>query len=225
MPIQSFEEKTLDRLTALETRFNDLIAQDKSGSGRVTAGAVLFGGANGVPTFDAANLFFDNTNNRLGVGGTPASGAVLDVFGAMRTNTSLIVTSGATSFTTILPQSIEIGQGGSGNRTAFLDLVGDDTYTDFAFRILRGAAGANAATVMTHRGTGTLQIATSEAGTMQFLTANTLRLQLSGAGAIGFFGSGGTTQQTVTGSRGGNAALASLLTALAAYGLIVNSSS
>jgi hypothetical protein len=41
-------------------------------------------------------------------------------------------------------------------------------------------------------------------------------------GAFGFFGSSGTSQQTVTGSRGGNAALASLLTALAITGLIVD---
>jgi hypothetical protein len=40
--------------------------------------------------------------------------------------------------------------------------------------------------------------------------------------AFGFFGSTGTSQQTVTGSRGGNAALASLLTALANTGLIVD---
>lgn len=44
-------------------------------------------------------------------------------------------------------------------------------------------------------------------------------------GAFGFFGSTGTSQQTVTGSRGGNAALANLLTALAATGLIVDGSS
>lgn len=44
---------------------------------------------------------------------------------------------------------------------------------------------------------------------------------------IGFFkfGSAAVTKQTVSGSRGGNAALASLLTALAAYGLITDSSS
>lgn len=41
-------------------------------------------------------------------------------------------------------------------------------------------------------------------------------------GAFGFFGSTGTSQQTVTGSRGGNAALASLLTALANTGLIID---
>lgn len=42
-------------------------------------------------------------------------------------------------------------------------------------------------------------------------------------GAFGFFGSPGTSRQTVTGSRGGNAALASLLTALANTGLIIDS--
>jgi len=41
---------------------------------------------------------------------------------------------------------------------------------------------------------------------------------------IGFFGTAPAAQQTVTGSRGANAALASLLTALANYGIIVDSS-
>lgn len=49
-------------------------------------------------------------------------------------------------------------------------------------------------------------------------------LQIGPAG-VGFFSTGPTAKQTVTGSRGGNAALASLLTALATIGLITNSSS
>jgi hypothetical protein len=54
---------------------------------------------------------------------------------------------------------------------------------------------------------------------------NDLKFHGSGAGGLAFFNGTATTKQTVTGSRGGNAALASLLTALAAYGLITNSSS
>jgi hypothetical protein len=46
-----------------------------------------------------------------------------------------------------------------------------------------------------------------------------LRLDTTG---IGFYNHASAAQQTVTGSRGANAALASLLTALAAYGLIVD---
>lgn len=41
---------------------------------------------------------------------------------------------------------------------------------------------------------------------------------------VGFNGTAAITKPTVTGSRGGNAALASLLTALASYGLITDSS-
>lgn len=42
------------------------------------------------------------------------------------------------------------------------------------------------------------------------------------ANKLGFYGAASVTQQTVTGSRGGNAALASLLTKLATLGLIVD---
>jgi len=42
---------------------------------------------------------------------------------------------------------------------------------------------------------------------------------------IGFYGTAAQTQQTVTGSRGGNVALASLLTALNTLGLVIDSSS
>lgn len=41
----------------------------------------------------------------------------------------------------------------------------------------------------------------------------------------GVFGTSGVNKQTVTGSRGGNAALASLITAMAAYGFVTDSSS
>ena len=53
-------------------------------------------------------------------------------------------------------------------------------------------------------------------------TTITNSLSLTGSG-IGFFGTSPTTKPTVTGSRGGNAALTSLLTALATLGLITNS--
>jgi len=57
--------------------------------------------------------------------------------------------------------------------------------------------------------------------------ASTSAAYVAGAsGSLQFFGTtGAVTKQTVTGSRGGNAALASLLTALANYGLITNSTS
>jgi hypothetical protein len=42
-------------------------------------------------------------------------------------------------------------------------------------------------------------------------------------GGVGFFGAGGVTRPTITGSRGANAALASLLTSLSQLGLITDS--
>jgi hypothetical protein len=52
-----------------------------------------------------------------------------------------------------------------------------------------------------------------------------LQWRKNGFNNIGFYGADPVTKQTVTGSRGGNAALASLLTALANLGLVTDSSS
>ena len=60
---------------------------------------------------------------------------------------------------------------------------------------------------------------------LAFSTAGAERMRFGAAGETGFFGSAGTAKPTVTGSRGGNAALASLLTALAGLGLLTDSSS
>lgn len=61
-------------------------------------------------------------------------------------------------------------------------------------------------------------------------SAGTSIMEITGAsgnlrvkGAVGFNGSAALAKPTITGSRGGNAALASLLTALASYGLITDS--
>lgn len=93
MPIQSFEEKTLTRLAALETKYNDLIVQDKPGSQRYTQGAIVFGAGTAPPTVDAANLFWDNTNKRLGIG-TNAPAVTLDVRGAINTTDRVLVQAG-----------------------------------------------------------------------------------------------------------------------------------
>lgn len=55
-------------------------------------------------------------------------------------------------------------------------------------------------------------------------SANVVKFRVAKDGALGFNGSAAIAKPAVTGSRGGNAALASLLTALASYGLITDSS-
>lgn len=64
---------------------------------------------------------------------------------------------------------------------------------------------------------------TGASGEMRIQGAN-VQLGESG-GSMGFYGNNGTTKQTITGSRAGNAALASLLTAMANLNLITDSSS
>jgi len=71
-------------------------------------------------------------------------------------------------------------------------------------------------------------LAQQQAGLVEFVDAlyGTVRHTLNGtANTAGFYGAAPVGQQTVTGSRGGNAALADLLTKLATLGLIVDGSS
>ena len=53
---------------------------------------------------------------------------------------------------------VELGTGRTNNGAAFIDLVGDATYTDFGLRLIRNNAGANASSSLAHRGTGPLNI-------------------------------------------------------------------
>lgn len=72
----------------------------------------------------------------------------------------------------------------------------------------------------THTGTGGFEVWAGDNSTTKLLDIN------GGASpTIGVFGAAAVTKRTVTGSRGSNAALASLLTAFAEYGWITDSSS
>ena len=53
---------------------------------------------------------------------------------------------------------IEVGAGATGNAYAYLDFIGDTTYHDYGFRLLRDNAGADSASKIHHRGTGNLQL-------------------------------------------------------------------
>ena len=79
---------------------------------------------------------------------------------------------------------LEVGTGGTGNRSAYIDLVGDDTYTDYGFRIFRTNGGANASTHLIHRGTGSFILEANEAADMKFLTDNLTRMIIDSGGAV-----------------------------------------
>jgi hypothetical protein len=97
-------------------------------------------------------------------------------------------------FNAVLVTPLPVNQGGTGSATQnFVDLTTDQT-----------VAGNK-----TLSGYTTIQGGQVNQGFRFF-------------GTVGFFGDINVGRQTVTGSRGGNAALASLLTALAALGLITD---
>lgn len=63
---------------------------------------------------------------------------------------------------------LNIGAGRQGNGYAYIDLVGDTTYTDFGLRLLRGDGGQNTNSQLVHKGQGELQIRTPDGGDVHF---------------------------------------------------------
>jgi hypothetical protein len=74
-----------------------------------------------------------------------------------------------------LDNKIEIGAGRTGNNYAYIDLIGDTTYTDYGLRLIRGNGGPNATSQLVHRGTGDMYITTQDAATLYIQTNNATR--------------------------------------------------
>ena len=88
---------------------------------------------------------------------------------------------------------LEVGTGLTGNRYAYLDLNGDDSYANYSLRLLRANSGANAYSMIDHRGTGILYINARDAGSVRIRTNNTDRLTVrQNTGNVGI----GTTAPT-----------------------------
>jgi hypothetical protein len=106
--------------------------------------------------------------------------------------------------------------------------------------IFGGSATDNAALIMTNPNTGANSHATGMAAgqsfsivtengnsgvggwPIYFATGGVVRMTIGGAGQMGFFGGSAVAKPTVSGSKGGNAALTSLMNALAALGLVTD---
>ena len=82
---------------------------------------------------------------------------------------------------------IKVGQGQNADNYAYIDLIGDDTYTGYGLRLLRGTSGANTLSQLIHRGTGELNITTQEAAPIIFKTSDITRMYIkSNEHAVGF---------------------------------------
>lgn len=60
--------------------------------------------------------------------------------------------------------AIELGEGRTGNNYSRIDFIGDTTYTDYGFRIIRGNGGANTTSQLVHRGTGNFELVSQDSG-------------------------------------------------------------
>jgi hypothetical protein len=79
---------------------------------------------------------------------------------------------------------VQVGTGRTGNGYAYLDLIGDETYTDYGLRLIRNNTGANATSILAHRGTGALQLQTSDSAPITFFTNSAERMRISDTGDV-----------------------------------------
>jgi hypothetical protein len=82
----------------------------------------------------------------------------------------------------ITSQAVLVNTAGSGNRYAYIDLVGDDTYSSYGLRMIRSNTGPNTSSALYHRGTGTFYISTQEAAQIVFQTGGATRAKFGAAG-------------------------------------------
>jgi hypothetical protein len=80
--------------------------------------------------------------------------------------------------------ALQIGSGRSGNGYAYIDLIGDTTYSDYGLRLIRNNAGANTTSFLEHRGTGDLIIKTTESAQFKVQTASSDKLAIYANGQL-----------------------------------------
>jgi len=199
---------TLNQVLNVEATASDTIDETKgTAKFQATGGnGLLFGTQASSPfrsyiqsayVLDTSLAQYDLLLNPLGgnVGiGTTNPLAELDVNGNIELSASSTET-----------RNIEIGKGRSGNGYAFLDLIGDATYTDYGTRLIRQNTGANANTNFIHRGTGNFIMETDEAAPILFLTDSTERMRITSSGTVLI----GTTGDVISGTAVGAEFIAS----------------
>lgn len=207
---------TIGANSAAAGTFTTLAATDGSAistlnGSNVTSGTVAAARVGNLPASKITSGTLDAARVPFG-----APGAI----GSATPNTGAFTTLTATGTTTIT--TIDCNGGAIDNTVIGANNAAAGTFTDLDI-IVGGTQftfSSGGALAAQHAVSGTnFVIQTYNSGTFNqtAFTASTT------TAAISFYGGTPTTKQTVTGSRGGNAALASLLTALTNLGLITNS--
>jgi hypothetical protein len=134
-------------------------------------------------SFTDAGVF--NWGGNVSITGTTNSTGTISTSGDITSSGVLTVGLAATTQST----SIRAGLSRSASGYAYLDLIGDNTYTDYGLRIIRGNTGANTTSQILHRGTGALSINAQENASIMIATSNTTRLLIDSSGNLTHGGS------------------------------------
>ena len=132
-------------------------------------------GSVGLYTGGTTRLYVQGTTGNVGIG-TTSPVATLDVRG----NASI----GAHDAATV---GVELGQGATGDRDAYIDFIGDTTYTDYGLRLIR-AGSANGGAYIYNRGTGALTFQGVESAPFVFvhgISSERARIDSSGRLLVG----------------------------------------
>jgi len=89
--------------------------------------------------------------------------------------------------TLVMSDVLEVNNYGTGNRYAYIDFHGDDTYWDYGLRLIRSNGGANTFSELIHRGTGNLMFTTNETAPILFRIAGSERFRVHTNGNIGIY--------------------------------------
>jgi hypothetical protein len=117
---------------------------------------------------------------RIGATEIIDSNANLTNIGTISASQSLSLNASGTNNT-----SIEIGANTASNHYAFIDLVGDTTYSDYGLRIIRNNGGANTSSFIYHRGTGNFNIETQDSASLKLRTAGADALSIDTSQRVG----------------------------------------
>jgi hypothetical protein len=130
---------------------------------------------------------------------------------------------GETPTTALIPFAYGIGVEPGSITSPAIQITGDPTtgiYAPAAGRLALACAGSN---VLELSASG---LTAAQAATFSNTLTASANAQIAGAGAtLGFYGAAGTARPTVSGAKGGNAALGALIGALAQLGLIRDATS
>ena len=137
------------------------------------ANGMYLGAANELRfTTNSGDRFTIESNGQVGIG-TVNPAYTLDIIGNFRMHNGSSDT------------RMELGGGGTGSsRNAYIDLVGDTTYTDYGLRLMRSNTGANTSSLISHRGTGNFIFEAIEAADMYFQTTNLTRMIIDSGGSV-----------------------------------------